>query len=116
MVLSSPQALSFAAFAILTTAALVTASMAQQDAADRQRMVEEIDAMLASVAGTSGPARLSPRVRAAMIEVPRHEFVPLEYRVRRLPKQTAPDRPRPDDLTTVYRRADDGAAATRKDR
>ena len=43
-------------------------------------MVDEIDAMLASTARTSGVAWLSPRVRAAMTEVPRHEFVPLEYR------------------------------------
>ena len=59
---------------------LVTGSTAQQEAADRQRMVEQIDAMLASAGGTSGVARLSPRVRAAMTEVPRHEFVPPEYR------------------------------------
>src|SRR5215470_18968742 len=75
-----PQTLAFGVFAILASAVLVTASTAQQDAADRQRMVEEIDAMLASAAGTSGLARLSPRVRAAMTEVPRHEFVPPEYR------------------------------------
>jgi protein-L-isoaspartate(D-aspartate) O-methyltransferase len=76
----SPLTLSFGVFAILASAVLVTASAAQQDAADRQRMVEDIEAMLASAAGTSGVARLSPRVRAAMTEVPRHEFVPLEYR------------------------------------
>jgi protein-L-isoaspartate(D-aspartate) O-methyltransferase len=64
----------------LACAVLVTASAAQQEAADRLRMVDEIDAMLASSAGNSGVARLSPRVRAAMIEVPRHEFVPPEYR------------------------------------
>jgi protein-L-isoaspartate(D-aspartate) O-methyltransferase len=80
MMLWSPQTLSFAVLAILAGAVLVTASTAQQDAADRQRMVEEIDAMLPLAAGTSGVARLSPRVRAAMTEVPRHEFVPLEYR------------------------------------
>ena len=67
-------------FAILTCAVLVTASAAQQEAVDRLRMVDEIDAMLASAAGNSGVARLSPRARAAMIEVPRHEFVPPEYR------------------------------------
>jgi protein-L-isoaspartate O-methyltransferase len=39
-------------------------------------MVEEIDAMLVSAAGGRGVAQLSPPVRAAMIEVPRHEFVP----------------------------------------
>jgi hypothetical protein len=67
-------------FAILASAVLVTASTAQQDAADRRRMVEEIDAMLSLAVGTRGVAQLSPPVRAAMIEVPRHEFVPLEYR------------------------------------
>ena len=76
----SPQILSFGVFAILASAMLVTGSTAQQEAADRQRMVEQIDAMLASAGGTSGVARLSPRVRAAMTEVPRHEFVPPEYR------------------------------------
>ena len=64
----------------MACAVLVTGSAAQQDAADRQRMVEQIDAMLASAGGTSGVARLSPRVHAAMTEVPRHEFVPPEYR------------------------------------
>ncbi|OKO83146.1 protein-L-isoaspartate O-methyltransferase [Bradyrhizobium sp. NAS96.2] len=43
-------------------------------------MVEEIDEMLASGGGTRGVARLAPHVRAAMTEVPRHEFVPPEYR------------------------------------
>ena len=76
----SPQILSFGVFAILACAVLVTGSAAQQDAADRQRMVEQIDAVLASAGGTSGVARLNPRVRAAMTEVPRHEFVPPEYR------------------------------------
>src|SRR5215470_912403 len=80
MMFWSPRTLSFLVFAILASAVLVTASTAQQDAADRQRMVEEIDAMLASTASTTGLARLSPRVRTAMTEVPRHEFVPLEYR------------------------------------
>jgi protein-L-isoaspartate(D-aspartate) O-methyltransferase len=72
------QILSFLVSAILASAAPMTASTAQQDATDRQRMVEEIDAMLAS--GIRGVDRLSARVRAAMTEVPRHEFVPLEYR------------------------------------
>jgi protein-L-isoaspartate(D-aspartate) O-methyltransferase len=76
----NPRSLSLGAFAILASAVLVTASAAQQDAADRQRMVEEIDATLVSAAGRRGVTQLSPRVRAAMIEVPRHEFVPLEYR------------------------------------
>ena len=36
--------------------------------------------MVASTASSSGVARVDPRLRAAMTEVPRHEFVPLEYR------------------------------------
>jgi protein-L-isoaspartate(D-aspartate) O-methyltransferase len=76
----SLQTRSFGILAIFASAVLVTAAAGQQDAADRLRMVDEIDAMLASAAGTSGVARLSPRVRAAMTEVPRHEFVPPESR------------------------------------
>ena len=76
----SPQTLSFGILAIFASAVLVTAAAGQQDAADRLRMVDEIDAMLASAPGMRGVAELSPPVRAAMIEVPRHEFVPLEYR------------------------------------
>jgi protein-L-isoaspartate(D-aspartate) O-methyltransferase len=72
-------------FAVLAGALLVTASTAQRDAPDRQRMVDEIDTMLASAAGRLGVTKLSPQVRAAMIEVPRHEFVP------------------PDDRSAAYR-------------
>ena len=76
---------------MLTTAGLVTASMAQQDVAtDRQRMVEDIDAMVASTASTSGVARLDPRVRAAMAEVPRHEFVPPGHRSAAYENQPLP--------------------------
>ncbi|WP_456639821.1 protein-L-isoaspartate(D-aspartate) O-methyltransferase [Bradyrhizobium sp. USDA 10063] len=64
----------------MTSAVPVAAFTAQQDAADRQRMVEQIDAMLGSAARTISVTRLSPSVRAAMIEVPRHEFVPLAHR------------------------------------
>jgi protein-L-isoaspartate(D-aspartate) O-methyltransferase len=67
--------------AILAVVGLMTASGAQQDdAAERRRMVEQIDAMVASTASSSGVARLDPRLRGAMTEVPRREFVPLEYR------------------------------------
>jgi hypothetical protein len=52
-------------FAFLASAGLVSAT-AQQDAADRQRMVEEIDAMLASAPAMRGVAELSPPVRAAL--------------------------------------------------
>jgi protein-L-isoaspartate(D-aspartate) O-methyltransferase len=66
---------------MVAAAGLVSACLAEQDlAANRRRMVEDIDAMLASTASSSGVSRLDPRVRAAMAEVPRHEFVPREYR------------------------------------
>jgi protein-L-isoaspartate(D-aspartate) O-methyltransferase len=78
----SPRTLWFGVRAILASVVLVTASAAQQEAADRRRMVDEIDAMLASAAGKLGVTKLSPQVRAAMSEVPRHEFVPPEYRSR----------------------------------
>jgi protein-L-isoaspartate(D-aspartate) O-methyltransferase len=65
---------------MLTAAGLATPSTAQPDAAmARQRMVEEIGAMIAATAGSSGVSQLDPRVRAAIAGVPRHEFVPLEY-------------------------------------
>ena len=76
-----PQAFLRDILAMLVGAGLVSACLAQQDfAADRRRMVEEIDAELASSPNSGGVARLGPRVRAAMDEVPRHEFVPPEYR------------------------------------
>jgi protein-L-isoaspartate(D-aspartate) O-methyltransferase len=72
------QTLLLRAFTTLVAAGLVTASMAQQDAAsDRGRMVEEIDRMVAASVAITGVARLDKDVRAAMAEVPRHEFVPL---------------------------------------
>jgi len=77
----SPQALLAGIFATLAAAGLIMACRSQQYAvADRERMVEEIDAMVASTASISGVAQLDPRVRAAMAEVPRHEFVPPKYR------------------------------------
>ena len=70
-----------ALFAMLIAAGLATASLAQPDAAAyRQHMVEEIGAMITATTGSSGVSQLDPRVPAAMAEVPRHEFVPLEYR------------------------------------
>ena len=58
MMMWSPRALSFGMFAILASALLVTTSTAQQDAAKRQQMVDEIDAMLARDAIT-GRLRVS---------------------------------------------------------
>jgi protein-L-isoaspartate(D-aspartate) O-methyltransferase len=77
----NPQAFLREILVMLVGAGLVSACLAQQDfASDRRRMVEEIDAELASSPNSGGVARLDPRVRAAMDEVPRHEFVPPEYR------------------------------------
>jgi protein-L-isoaspartate(D-aspartate) O-methyltransferase len=77
--------------AILSIAGMPAASIPQQDAAaDRQRMVAEIDAALASAAGKSGVSRLDPRIRAAMAEVPRHEFVPAGYKSAAYRNQALP--------------------------
>ena len=67
----NPQVVLREILAMLVGAGLVSACLAQQDfAADRRRMVEEIDAELASSPNSGGVARLDPRVRAAMDEVP----------------------------------------------
>jgi protein-L-isoaspartate(D-aspartate) O-methyltransferase len=47
-------------------------------ASARDRMVEEIAAMARDTARSTGRARFSPRVEAAMRSVPRHRFVPAE--------------------------------------
>ena len=56
----------------------------------RERMLDEIDAMLRASAEETGRAQLSARVRQAMQQVPRHRFVPdeeqsLAYANRPLP-------------------------------
>ena len=43
-------------------------------------MVAEIEAMIAETAGQTTVIQLDARVHAAMASVPRHEFVPREYR------------------------------------
>lgn len=48
--------------------------------AEHRRMMDDIRAMTASVAGQTGIAALSPRVLEAMEAVPRHEFVPAPQR------------------------------------
>lgn len=47
---------------------------------DRQRMVARIDEMLAQTSGETGGLLLSAPVRAALLAVPRHEFVPVQSR------------------------------------
>ncbi len=77
-----------AAFAL---AALIgSASAAEDFAAERRQMVEEIKDMAASNAQETGIEALDPRVLKAMGEVPRHEFVPpgqvsVAYKNRPLP-------------------------------
>lgn len=45
-------------------------------ALERQRMLDEIDAIMQATGDQTGRTRLSPRVRAAIAKVPRHRFVP----------------------------------------
>jgi protein-L-isoaspartate(D-aspartate) O-methyltransferase len=68
----------------------VTARASEDWPAARQRMIEDIERLAASVAGTTGSGDLDPRVLEAMGSVPRHEFVPeaerhAAYRNRPLP-------------------------------
>ncbi len=46
----------------------------------RRQMLEAIDGEMAETAFSSGISALSPRVRAAVASVPRHEFVPPDLR------------------------------------
>ena len=63
---------------------------AQDHAAQRARLVAEVDAMYAATRGETGLAAMSPPVRAALGKVERHRFVPagqqsLAYRNHPLP-------------------------------
>jgi protein-L-isoaspartate(D-aspartate) O-methyltransferase len=59
-------------------------------AAERERLLREIDAQMRETAAQTGRAALSPAVRAAMQRVPRHRFVPAE-----LQSQAYANRPLP---------------------
>jgi protein-L-isoaspartate(D-aspartate) O-methyltransferase len=66
------------------------AADAQDYAAQRARLVAEVDATYAATRGDTGLAAMSPRVRAALGKVERHRFVPagqqaLAYRNHPLP-------------------------------
>jgi protein-L-isoaspartate(D-aspartate) O-methyltransferase len=77
--------------AAAATATLVMTAQAEPDhAAERARMVAEIEAMYAETRGETGLASMSPAVRAAMARVERHRLVPasqgsLAYRNHPLP-------------------------------
>lgn len=76
------------AFALL---ALTAGSLTADDfAAERRLMVDEIEKTAASIADETGFTKIEPRVLDAMSKVPRHEFVPTEqasaaYKDRPLP-------------------------------
>jgi protein-L-isoaspartate(D-aspartate) O-methyltransferase len=68
----------------------VSAADAQDYAAQRARLVAEVDATYAATRADTGLAAMSPRVRAALGKVERHRFVPaaqqaLAYRNHPLP-------------------------------
>ncbi len=82
-------AIRVAGAAAITT--LMTMAQAEPDyAADRARMVAEIEAMYAETRAETGLASMSPAVRAAMSKVERHRLIPasqtsLAYRNHPLP-------------------------------
>jgi len=68
----------------------MSAADAQDHAAQRARLVAEVDAMYSATRGETGLAAMSPSVRAALGKVERHRFVPagqqsLAYRNHPLP-------------------------------
>lgn len=56
----------------------IAPARADDFAAARERMLQEIERDLRETAVSTGRARLDPRVRAALAAVPRHRFVPPE--------------------------------------
>ena len=58
----------------------MSAAGAQDFAAQRARLVEEVEATYAETRFETGLAALSPRVRAALGRVERHRLVPLDQR------------------------------------
>jgi protein-L-isoaspartate(D-aspartate) O-methyltransferase len=68
----------------------MSAADAQDPAAERARLVAEVDALYAATRAETGLAAMSPAVRAALAKVERHRFVPgdqraLAYRNHPLP-------------------------------
>jgi protein-L-isoaspartate(D-aspartate) O-methyltransferase len=59
---------------------LIEEPQAQDFAAQRARMVAEVEAMYAETRGLTGLPAMSPRVRAALGKVERHALVPQEQR------------------------------------
>jgi protein-L-isoaspartate(D-aspartate) O-methyltransferase len=59
---------------------LIAETQAQDFAAQRARMVAEVEAMYAETRGLTGLPAMSPRVRAALGKVERHRLVPPEQR------------------------------------
>ncbi|GAB6062239.1 protein-L-isoaspartate(D-aspartate) O-methyltransferase [Deferrisoma palaeochoriense] len=68
------------ALAVLLVAATAAPGRADPFAAARQRMIQDIQADLALTRAQVGIDRFSDAVLAALARVPRHEFVPAEYR------------------------------------
>ncbi|HRN84620.1 MAG TPA: protein-L-isoaspartate(D-aspartate) O-methyltransferase [Hyphomicrobium sp.] len=67
--------------AIMALLGVMTSAWAgAKTAAELRRMVEDIEAMAADVAGETGIAAVSPRVLDVIATVPRHEFVPSEQK------------------------------------
>jgi protein-L-isoaspartate(D-aspartate) O-methyltransferase len=58
----------------------MSAALAGDFAAERARLVEEVDAMYAQTAAQTGLRAMSPAVRAALAGVERHRFVPESQR------------------------------------
>jgi len=80
----------FAAALLLSLTGAAQTAAAQDFAAERQRMVQDITALVRETRAETGKPAFDERVMAVMARVPRHEFVPADqvaaaYRNRPLP-------------------------------
>ncbi len=71
----------WAAFAAAAAVTAAPACAQVEGDAQRRAMVEEIDQMVRATSRSIGKSRLDDAVMRAVAEVPRHEFVPAEYRM-----------------------------------
>jgi protein-L-isoaspartate(D-aspartate) O-methyltransferase len=80
----------FAVALLLSLTGAAQTAAAQDFAAERQRMVQDISALVRETRAETGKPAFAERVMAVMARVPRHEFVPADqvaaaYRNRPLP-------------------------------
>ena len=80
MMLPIRQRLKEAGTMLVLAAVLSAPAGADDEATQRERLMQNVSALIAATAGETGLPSLSSRVLAAMTDVPRHDFVPVGQR------------------------------------